>query len=97
MKTQMTCANCAFYHSSGHCRRFPPSQEHDRWPTMDQDKWCGEHKPAGEMAAKDDNLKARIAAAVYQYPAHFMLKFGYTPNLSTAILDHLTKHLQERI
>ena len=97
MKTQMTCANCAFYHSDGHCRRFPPSQEHDRWPRILADRWCGEHEPAGEMEGADDDIKERIAVAVDQYPAHFALEFGYDPLPSREMLEHLTKHLQDRL
>ena len=45
MKDQPTCATCAFYHDDGHCRRFPPNQPGDKWPSMDGNRWCGEHKP----------------------------------------------------
>ena len=50
MKDRPTCETCDFYHDDGHCRRFPPTQPGDRWPSMDGNRWCGEHKPVETLA-----------------------------------------------
>ena len=89
MKDRPTCETCDFYHDDGHCRRFPPTQPGDRWPSMDGNRWCGEHKPVETLAPAH-----KIDEALENYRIGPGVGYGLESILGRAVLADLTEYLK---